>query len=157
MDNNSLNQWLTLGANVGVIIGLILVAYEINQSGTSLELSASSDGIDNFTQAMEVLVQNEELARLIYKAENSYEDLDDFDKWRVSKYLDGFLGMSEQDYRVYRAMGEEEEDLAFRDDWRENMRLTMYREYWAESSQRFNSDFRRFIEEILEDLDSENR
>jgi hypothetical protein len=148
---------LTLVANVGVIVGLILVAYEINQSGTSLELSASSDGVDNFTQAMEALVQNEELARLIYKAENSYEDLDDFDKWRVSKYLDGFLGMSEQDYRVYLAMNEGEEELAFLDDWRENMRLPMYREYWAESRGRFNSEFRLFIDEILRDLDGHNR
>lgn len=49
MESDRFNRWLTLGANVGVIVGLVLVAYEINQSGTSLELAASSDGVDNFT------------------------------------------------------------------------------------------------------------
>ena len=156
MDKDRLNRWLTLGANVGVIVGLILVAFEINQSGTSLELAASSDGVDNFTQAMEVLVQNEELARLIYKAETSYQDLDDFDRWRVWKYLDGFMSMSQQDYRVYLAMNDKGEELAFLDDWRENMKLPMYREYWSNSKGRFSYEFRQFIENILRDLDSES-
>lgn len=38
MKSDSLNKWLTLGANLGVFAGLVLVAYEINQSGTQLEL-----------------------------------------------------------------------------------------------------------------------
>jgi hypothetical protein len=156
LDSDRLNRWLTFSANVGVIIGLILVAYEIKQSGTSLELAASSDGVDNFTQAMEVLVQNEDLARLIYKAETAYQDLDDFDRWRVSKYLDGFVSMSQQDYRVYIAMNDEGEELAFLEDWRENMKLPMYRDYWSNSKERFNSDFRLFIEEILEDIDGDH-
>ena len=85
MNSDGWNKWLTLGANLGVFVGLILVAYEINQSGTHLELAASSDGVDNFTQAMEVLAQDEELSKLIFRAERSYDELDDFEKWRVSK------------------------------------------------------------------------
>ncbi len=49
MNSDDWNRWLTLGANLGVFVGLILVAYEINQSGTQLELAASGDGTDNFT------------------------------------------------------------------------------------------------------------
>ena len=153
MESDRFNRWLTLGANVGVIVGLVLVAYEINQSGMSLELAASSDGVDNFTQAMEVLVQNEELARLIYKAETSYEELDEFDRWRVSKYLDGFVSMSQQDYLVYLAMDNESEELAFSNDWQENMKLKMYRDYWTKSFMRFNPEFRLFIDSIISDID----
>jgi hypothetical protein len=153
MESDRFNRWLTLGANVGVIVGLVLVAYEINQSGTSLELAASSDGVDNFTQAMEVLVQNEELARLIYKAETSFEELDEFDRWRVSKYLDGFVSMSQQDYLVYLAMDNESEELAFSNDWQENMKLKMYRDYWTKSFMRFNPEFRLFIDSIISDID----
>jgi len=148
MNYEKLSGWLTFSANVGVIVGLVLVAYEIDQSGTSLELAASSDGVDNFTQAMEVLVQNEELARFIYKAETSYDELDDFDRWRVSKYLDGYMSMSQQDYLVYLTMGDKVEERSFADDWRENMRLPMYREYWAASKERFDPAFRQFIESI---------
>jgi len=149
MNSGDWNKWLTLGANLGVFVGLILVAYEINQSGTHLELAASSDGTDNFTQAMEVLVQNEELSRLIYRAETSYEDLDDFERWRVTKYLDGFMTMSEQDYSVYIEIKDNQNPSGMRDDWRENMKLPMYSEYWSRSEERFRPGFRHFINDII--------
>ncbi len=149
MNSDDLNKWLTLVANLGVFLGLVLLAYEVNQSGTSLELASSSDGVDNFTQAMEVLVQDEDLARLIYRAERSFEELDDFEMWRVSKYLDGFMSMSEQDYRVNTKMN----DMGgMKDDWRENMALQMYRDYWSRSEERFHPDYRRFIDEIIAEL-----
>ncbi len=153
MKSDGLNRWLTLGANLGVFAGLILVAYEINQSGAQLELAASADGTDNFTQAMETLVQDEDLSLLIYRAEHSFRDLDDFEKWRVSKYLDGYMSMSQQDFLVYREISDMESDAAFQNDWRENMGLQMYRDYWLHSQDRFEPVFQGFINDILADLD----
>jgi hypothetical protein len=153
MNSDSLNKWLSLGANLGVFAGLILVAYEINQSGKHLELAASADGVDNFTQAMEILVQDEDLSMLIYRAEQSFEDLDDFEKWRVARYLDGYMSMSEQDYIVISQINGG--DLAgFDDDMREYMNLPMYRDYWLRSQGRHGAEFQEFVNEILADLDS---
>jgi len=151
MGSEKLNKWLTLGANLGVIAGLVLVAYEIDQSATNLDLAVSSDGVDNFQQAMEVLVQDEDLARLIYKAETSFDELDEFERWRVAKYLDGYFSMSEQDFRVLVTMSHA--GSGFRDDWRENMSLPMHQDYWAHSEQRFTPGFRSFINDILTELD----
>jgi len=123
MGSDRLNRWLSLAANIGVIAGLVLVAYEIDQSSITLELATSSDGVDNFQQAMEVLVQDEDFARLIYKAETEYEGLDEFEKWRVSKYLDGYFP------------------------------LPMYRDYWSKSRQRLGPDFRRYIDDVLLDIE----
>jgi len=150
MKSDAINKWLTLAANVGVIVGLILVAYEVDQSGTSLELTASSDTADGFVQAMEVLAENEELARLIFKAEQSYDELDDFDKWRVSKYLDGFTTMASQDYLVTLRMNRDVSSM--KEDWRENMRLEMYQDYWEKSEGRFRPEFRNFINDILAEI-----
>lgn len=149
MKSDKTNHWLSLGANIGVIIGLVLVAYEINQSGTHLQISASSGGVDNFAQAMDVLVQNEELSRLIYKAENAFHELDEFDKWRVSKYLDGFTSMAQQGYLVFIAMDDVAEASGFKDDWRENMRLPIFRDYWIRSEQRFKPEFRKLINGLI--------
>jgi hypothetical protein len=149
MNSDRLNRWLTLAANIGVFLGLVLVAYEINQSAINLELAVSSDGSDNFQQAMEVLVQDEDLATLIYKAESSYETLDEFETWRVSKYLDGFFTMSEQDFRVLATLSGGDAAVGFEEDWRENMVLPMYKDYWSHSEERFTPEFRRFINEIL--------
>jgi hypothetical protein len=149
MESDKLNRWLTLGANLGVLVGLVLVAYEINQSRVQLELATSSDGTDNFTQAMEILVQDEELSELIYRAERSYESLDDFERWRVSKYLDGFMSMSEQDYLVISNMHDKDVAKGFEVDWRENIQLSMYKSYWAHHQSRFGANFRSFIDNIL--------
>ena len=154
MKSDSLNKWLSLVANLGVFAGLILVAYEINQSGKQLELAASADGVDNFTQAMETLVQDENLSRLIYRAEQSFKDLDDFEKWRVSRYLDGYMSMSEQDYLVYSEINDTGGDAAFDEDMREYMNLPMYRDYWLQSQGRHGTEFQRFVNEILAELDS---
>jgi hypothetical protein len=32
MNPDSLNRWLTLGANVGVLVGLLLLVFELNQN-----------------------------------------------------------------------------------------------------------------------------
>ena len=153
MGSDRLNRWLTLAANIGVIAGLVLVAYEIDQSAITLELATSSDGVDNFQQAMEVLVQDEDLARLIYKAETEYEELDEFERWRVSKYLDGYFSMSEQDYHVLATLSGTDAAAGFIDDWRENMSLPMYQEYWSKSAQRIGPEFRRYIDDLLIDIE----
>jgi hypothetical protein len=142
-----------LGTNLSVFAGLVLVAYELGQSRAQLEMSASADGTDNFVQAMEILAQDEGLSQLIFQAEHSYEELDQFQRWRVSKYLDGFMTMSEQDFRVYIALGDEAIATTFEVDWRENMARPMYRDYWAHSEQRFSTEFRILINGILEELD----
>ena len=155
MNSDQWNKWLTLGANIGVFVGLILVAYEINQSARQLEIAASADGTDNFTQAMEVLVQDEGLSSLIYRAENVYDELDEFDKWRVTKYLDGFMSMSQQDFTVFHQVENVEETAAFRVDWQENMSKPVFRDYWQRRQSRFGMQFREFIDEIIEEQDSQ--
>lgn len=149
MNSEKLNSWLTFGANLGVFAGLILVAYEINQSGRHLELAASADGTDNFTQAVENLVQDENLSLLIYKAEHSYGELDDFEKWRVSRYLDGFMTMSQQDYLVYQGLGDDGTAAGYEYDWRRNMRLAMFQDYWRNNEARYSLQYQTFINGIL--------
>jgi hypothetical protein len=37
MDTEKLNRWITLVANIGVLVGIFLVAYEIRQTNTALD------------------------------------------------------------------------------------------------------------------------
>lgn len=142
----NLNKWLTLGTNLAVFAGLVLVALEINQTQTQLEIDALADGADNFTQAMETLSGNNELSSLIYRAETDFERLDDFERWRVTKYLDGYFVMSEQDFTV---MSQTDGSIpSFSYDWRVNMTLPMFKAYWEQKGTRFHPDFQQFIEEV---------
>ena len=61
---NARDNWLGFATHLSVFMGLVLFAYEIGQTRAQLDISASSDGADNFVQAMEIPVQDEELSRL---------------------------------------------------------------------------------------------
>jgi len=43
MDTDKLNRWLTLGANIGVLSGLILVALQINQNSEIAKAQLAND------------------------------------------------------------------------------------------------------------------
>ncbi len=48
MDSDRLNRWLTLGANLGVLVGIIFLAVEIRQTqawlGSNFQMSGSPLG-----------------------------------------------------------------------------------------------------------------
>ncbi len=43
MDSDRLNRWLTLGANLGVLVGIIILAVEIRQNSSLARLQFSDD------------------------------------------------------------------------------------------------------------------
>ena len=57
MDSDRLNRWLTLGANVGVLIGIMLLVLELNQNSVLMRAQIfndrSSQGIELFATVAE--------------------------------------------------------------------------------------------------------
>ncbi len=64
MTADSINRWLTLGANIGVFVGVILLLVELNQNATVMKAQISnersSQGIDLFMSVAE----SQELSRI---------------------------------------------------------------------------------------------
>ena len=64
MTADSINRWLTLGANTGVFVGVILLLVELNQNATIMKAQISnersSQGIDLFMSVAE----SQELSRI---------------------------------------------------------------------------------------------
>ena len=83
MDSDGSNKWLSIASNVAVFVGLVLVAYEINQTQRQMEISELADAADDFTQSMQTLSESDSLAELLYLAETDYDSLDDFQRWRL--------------------------------------------------------------------------
>lgn len=47
MDSDRLNKWLTLGANVGVLIGIILLVIELNQNRDMMRSHLKAQGFNS--------------------------------------------------------------------------------------------------------------
>ena len=73
------HSWLTLAANLGVIVSILLLAYEINQS-TKATIAAASEGLtEHSLEFMTARLDNEVVARATFKSRHGI-DLDDFEQ-----------------------------------------------------------------------------
>ena len=74
MNADSVNKWLTLGANLGVLMGITLVAYEINQATVTTRAEMISSYQDRWV-TIDLSWQSEDLASAWAKAIENPEDL----------------------------------------------------------------------------------
>lgn len=78
MISDRMQGWLTLAANLGVILSILLLAYEINQS-TKATIAAASEGLtEHSLEFMSARLDNEVVARATFKRHHGQE-LDAFE------------------------------------------------------------------------------
>ena len=68
MNSEKLNRWLTLLANIGVVIGLALLAYEVRESQNLAETEAAVRRLDQIQAAQVEMATSEFLASIRVKA-----------------------------------------------------------------------------------------
>ena len=68
MNSENLNRWLTLLANIGVVIGLALLIYEVRQSQNLAETEAAVRRLDQMQVAQVEIATSELLAAIRVKA-----------------------------------------------------------------------------------------
>ncbi len=105
MDTDKLNKWLSLGANIGVVAGIVFLAVELQQNNEILEAQARRDQFEFRSEAGAMLIANPDLAEIVYKARNGDElspsESFMFDRWtyqifrawewQFNEYLEGTL------------------------------------------------------------------
>ena len=153
MNTDKLNSWLTLGANIGVVIGLALLVYEINQNTQMMQAQINQNRTDtamseqqavynsDYVPAMEVKISNgdelseEELIRYehIFRAFNRNMDN------QFWQYNHGFLGENIP-YSIKRAV---RHVIA-------GNRLGIAA--WDESKRVYSSEYVAFVDDAIADL-----
>lgn len=74
MDADKVNRWLTLGANLGVLLGIGLLVYEINQATLTTRADMASSHQDRWV-AIDLSWQDSEFAATWAKAMEAPEEL----------------------------------------------------------------------------------
>lgn len=62
MDLQKLNNWLALAANIGVLVGIVLLALEIRQNTTVIESSTYQDRTQDLREALTMVTESEHLS-----------------------------------------------------------------------------------------------
>lgn len=69
MNLDGVNRWLVLGANVGVILGLLLLAFELNQNREMMRAQTRNEIASGFLQLSGLPMANSQLANVIVRGD----------------------------------------------------------------------------------------
>jgi hypothetical protein len=97
MKLKNLNQWLSLLANFGVMIGIIFLVIEVNQNTANLRALAIQNSTEVSRQQLMMLAQNEDVVRITM---TDLAELSDLERqryyWINLSFLSGMQGLYRQ-------------------------------------------------------------
>ena len=89
MNNEKLNSWLSLGANIGVVVGLGLLIVEINQNTAMMQSQIQQSRTDTALSEQQATYNSEFMPDLIVKA-RAGEQLTPSEAVRYNTHFRGF-------------------------------------------------------------------
>ena len=157
MQIEGLNRWLTFGANIGVVIGIVFLVVEINQNTVATRIAARDSATQGHIDYMAHLLDSSVLASAAAKAnanqELSYLETQQLSvfhelRWRhyervYYQYQNGVI--SHQEWTGY----ESGITQSFRED---NVNWKISRDAWESTYFKLSEDFVTYVEELVEDL-----
>ena len=91
MNTERINTWLGLGANIGVIVSLLFLAFEINQSTRATEAAASDSVVDGFNTLNMSVIADPQVARLFIVGMHSPDALSDVEAVQFAMWMRSFV------------------------------------------------------------------
>lgn len=153
MKTEKLNSWLTLGANVGVLIGLILLVFELRQNSDLMRAQMSQSRSETSRSGLQAAYNSEYIPAVMIKVRNQ-EGLTSEEDFRYRLYLrsihrnqENILWQVNQGLMPYdtpRIMRETLQTLL--DDSAYTLAV------WDETKQDYTQDYVAFVEEAIADL-----
>ncbi len=85
------NTWLNLGANIGLIVTLLFLAFEINQSTKATEAAASNSVVDGFNSLNMSVISDPQVARTFIVGLHEPEALSDVEAVQFAMWMRSFV------------------------------------------------------------------
>jgi hypothetical protein len=157
MKDDRLNRWLSLAANVGVLVGIVFLALEINQNSDHLALQLE------FSQPTQKIFDNNRtlmnpaVAAAFAKAVRTPSDLTFEEGLIAGSLIMNFLNEWEDRYLLDRA------ELVGEVDWRRHIRENIdwtlgsrfAKEQYRSSRGAFETEFAEYVDGLLDDVSDE--
>jgi hypothetical protein len=100
LNADKINKWLVLGANVGVLIGIILVVLEIRQATITTNAEMVSNHQNRWVE-ISLSMQNAEFAEAWAKAMQDHDELSVSEMIQVSGFLWAFIDQLHSNQRLW--------------------------------------------------------
>ena len=118
MNADKVNRWLTLGANIGVLLGIILLVAELNQNSAMVRAQTRNEMSKTLVELLSLTAGNGELARILRRA-NAGEELTPDERLQFQeRQLAMFRYWENVHYQFREGLYDETEFSKQRDAWR---------------------------------------
>lgn len=152
MKAKSINRWLTLGANVGVLIGIILLLVELDQNATMMRAQTRNELSNGIVDLLSLSADNMQLAGLIRRADGGEELTADEKVQYLHRSYALFRYLENLHYQYRQGLYDEHEFATQREAWKIylntsaalvsvwcNYRVTVSPEFRAEMDSQLNT------------------
>lgn len=152
IDTDKLNKWLSLGANIGVLVGIVFLAFEIQQNSEAQIRSTTQVAVGNYIGSLERFVDNADLACLYIKGAQDYRALDGAERLRFSAFYISLY------YQLQEMLQLAEEGSIDADTWsgfqgllNETTQYPGVRQWFSDRRHWFSSQFQEHIDGLVRD------
>lgn len=156
MQIEKLNQWLTLGANLGVLVGIVFLSLEIDQSNRIAIGTAEYEMLRDINESNRIVMTNASVRDLIVKLADQQQELTELERQQAIAYAYNYYavwagvqsahnqGLVSDEY-LESALIDVNAIISTRPNWKFAWELILSRGYG-------NSDVIRAIENAISDL-----
>ena len=150
MNLETANRWFAVVANIGVIVGIIFLAYELRQNTIATDLEVASNFQNSFTEIEMLIAGDPEFSALLIKGRTDAE-LSEHEKFRLTVFYGNVLRHWQNVYYQYYS------DALDEDIWlgqREYFTLVLSQDkglvnHWTVSQSHFSPRFNAVMQSMI--------
>jgi hypothetical protein len=151
MEPDKLNRWLTLGANVGVLIGIILLIIELDQNRDMIRAQTRNDILQQLSNSLLIVASNSELNSVIRRARLGEELSEDEERQVYLYQVANLRDWENMHYQYRQGMFDDTEFEAERRSWQFVITSNnkSFAKTWCRTRQNYSPAFSAEIDSIL--------
>ena len=141
-------NWVSIATNIGVLVGLAILIYEINQNTIALENETDVAIYSNATNSGLLVAESSDLAELLARAEvGPWEALTLAERLRIDGLRGAYLDNVELQFRLFRRRGESPDNIVFGEGL---FGVPAFRTYWSEVKHLYSDDFVSYFDALIQ-------
>ncbi len=148
---DNLNRWLTLIANLGVLIGVFLVAYELQQNREAIEAQTRTAISNQAADGLSSFAENLPLLEALIKDDQGQELTPIEERLIFYNLAAGFRRWENIHFQYRQGLYSEEEFSGQRQAWDRSMQIERRKEFWTRYKNDYSSQFVEMIDSFLEE------
>ena len=150
MDSDRLNRWITLGANIGVLVGLLLLVAELRQTNSIAKAEAINVMTQNSYTILQMYREPRNIVALDRVNEHGWEELTSEQQLLISS-VESMVMSHIQNAYIQHKLGIIDDSYFDAMLWNldQSLQVGWRREFWESAKTSYTREFQLFVEDRL--------